>query len=142
MKKFYSNNKNDSTYEEIEEIYEEKRINKLKTKIYSEQFFLIYIITCIYFLYTLIILKEPSWIILLIIISNIYEDFRLAYNKAYVSNKFSKFIIVVASFCGIDYIYHKITIRNPNLMVTAIITLIVSLIYIFILRCCNDRVKK
>lgn len=142
MRKFYFNNKKHSRYEDIEEIYEEKRISKLKTKIDSEKFFLIYIVAWIYFIYTLVILKDTSWIILLIILSNIYEDFRLAYNQAYVSNKFSKFMIVVTSFCGVDHVYNKVTMGNPNLIMIAISTLIISFIYIFILRYCSNREKK
>lgn len=130
----------DYIFNDIERPEQDERIINLKNKIYSEQLGLIYFFSSIYYLYKLMIVQESSIIILIILIGGIYEDFRLAYNQAYISNKFSKIIIFFGAFLGIEYLY-RLIFGVANFIIISIISLILSNLYSVILRCLNDKNK-
>lgn len=122
----------DIFYEE-EKNYNDERIYNLTNKLYTNKYSVIYVLSCAIFLYNLIFLNKISVIVFLLIADFVYDDIMLAINKAYIYTK-AKYIICFGYFLfGIKYLENLIW-ENSNIFLCLIITIIITSIYLYIIK--------
>lgn len=119
----------DSSYKDLERNEKDERIKNIYNKIYSEEFSFIKSLAWIYFSYNLVFMNKLSSIIILIFISEIYEDLRRIFSNSYIPNKFEEAAITVSWALLSNYIF-----SNNIQLIPLVVGFLIGYMYILILR--------
>ncbi|APQ98764.1 hypothetical protein [Clostridium botulinum] len=135
------NNKLIDVLEEESYIENDERINKEYSEILEEKYTIICLFLIIWYLYELIILqKNDTSLILVLILDSIYGDIRLAMKKAYIKTNFKYIYEFCLSLLLLRYLKYKFVI-NINFITIMFISFIISYLYIKLLVYINDKSK-
>lgn len=135
------NNKLIDIFEEETYIENDERIHKIYNKINKEKYTIIFLALLAFYLYELIILqKNDTPLIFVIILDNIYTDIKLAMNKAYIKTN-----LQYVETCGellllLRYFKYKFLI-NINFMIIIIISFVIGYLYIKLMLYINNKSK-
>ncbi|NFM12705.1 hypothetical protein FDB86_03015, partial [Clostridium botulinum] len=124
------NNKLVDMLEEESYIENDERIHKIYNEIDKEKYTIIFLALLVFYLYELMILqKNDTPLVFVIIFDGIYTDIKLAMSKAYIKTNFKYMENCCWILLLLRYFKYKFLI-NINFMIITIISFVIGYLYI------------
>ncbi|KRU26792.1 hypothetical protein VT91_04090 [Clostridium sporogenes] len=135
------NNKLVDMLEEESYIENDERIHKIYNEIDKEKYTIIFLALLVFYLYELMILqKNDTPLVFVIIFDGIYTDIKLAMSKAYIKTNFKYMENCCWILLLLRYFKYKFLI-NINFMIITIISFVIGYLYIKLMLYINNKSK-
>ncbi|MCR1975352.1 hypothetical protein NSA52_14580 [Clostridium sporogenes] len=135
------NNKLVDMLDEESYIENDERIHKIYNEIDKEKYTIIFLTLLAFYLYELMILqKNDTPLVFVVILDGIYTDIKLAMNKAYIKTNLKYMETCGGLLLLLRYIKYKFLI-NINFMIIIIISFVIGYLYIKLMLYISNKSK-